>query len=296
MHNPNIAHYAPLKEIRTNNRFSTFEGVHEGQKVFIKFAVDPKLQKRLSVEASGLKAMRQYDLRGQLYHVPQVVELAEDYIVTEWAVGAPMVDDFNEKDLTKIEADLTFLIEVYALIDRAPSPEINIKETLYESVDTHLEKLKKLSYETFIDPTIVLGLVEYIKAVAGSVETRSTHGDLHPSNILVAEGSLPAIVDCETYRDSWPRHYNIVNFIFNYCEAYPWLSENAETLLTDYEEKTGVESDDDVDGFNVSAALRCLQMIEEKLASDDMNKVTILYIEYVGRAILHGHLFTETYA
>jgi aminoglycoside phosphotransferase (APT) family kinase protein len=206
--------YQPLREIRTNQRFSTFEGLLENKKIFVKIAIDAKLKERLSIEANGLKGMKQLDPNEALYHVPNVIELTNDYIATEWAEGKPMVNDFEGGDIAKIELDLKYLVRLYTHIDQVGNNKVDIRDSIQKAVDKSLKNLDALKYQEYIDAELVKALVQYIRTHADAIEARTTHGDLQPGNVMVSDDNKPTIVDCETYRDSWPRHYNIVNFVF----------------------------------------------------------------------------------
>lgn len=285
--------YQPSKEIRTNHRFSTFEGLFGDKKVFIKFAADPELKERLPLEANGLRAMRQLDPNEMLYHVPSVIELTDDYIATEWAEGTPMADDFKEKDSVKVEHDLSYLIRLYSFIDQTANTGVKMGDIANKAVDKHLSNLKAFEYDKYIDEKLVDKLAEYIRANAELIETRTTNGDLQPGNIMVADGTKPTVIDCETYRDSWPRHYNIVNFVFNYGADYPELSDKLRNMLVEYGQVISVNPSDDVVSFNVSAAIRSLQIIEERLSDGNFNLGIKNYVETSMRNILGGRLFTE---
>ena len=285
--------YQPLKEIQTNHRFSTFEGLLENKKVFIKFAVDPELKERLSIEANGLRSMRQLDPNEMLYHVPSVIELTDDYIVTEWAEGAPMADDFAQKNLVNVEYDLSYLVRLYSFIDQTVDTRVKMGDIIERAVDKHITNLKTLEYEKYVDKKLIDRLVEYIRANTESIETRTTNGDLQPGNIMVAKNTKPTIIDCETYRDSWPRHYNIVNFVFNYGAEYPELLDKFRNMLDEYGQVINVNPSDDVVSFNFSAAMRSLQIIEERLSGDNFNSEIKDYVETSVLNILGGRLFTN---
>ena len=285
--------YQPSREIRTNHRFSTFEGALGDKKVFVKFAVDPELKDRLPAEAAGLRAMRQLEPNETLYRVPSVLELTDDYIATEWAEGTPMANDFEEMNSAKIMQDLSYLVRLYAFIDQHPDSGAKLGDIVNNAIDKNIANLQTLEYGKYVNEKLVAELAEYIRANAGRVETRTTNGDLQPGNIMVADGIKPTVIDCESYRDAWPRHYNIVNFVFNYGTEYPALRGELKDMLVEYGHVIGVNPDDDVVSFNISAAVRSLQIIEERLSGGDFSLEIKNHVEATIHNILNGQLFTK---
>ncbi|RYX78649.1 hypothetical protein EON76_02915 [bacterium] len=285
--------YQPFREIRTNDRFSTFEGLLEDKKVFIKFAADPKLKDRIPLEARGLAAMQQLDPDESYYHVPGVIELGDNYIVTEWANGASMANDFEAMDMDRVDHDLDYLRHLYSFIDHTPMADVNMEDVINKSVDKSLGNLQALVYEKHVDEALVLKTAEYLRVNGKVIEPRATNGDLQPGNIMIADGYMPTIIDCESYRDTWPRHYNIVNLAFNYGARYPVLRDKLNNMLSSYREGIGISSKSDVVDFNVSAAMRSLQIIEERLTDHDFNPEVKDYAESAMRSILAGQLFNS---
>lgn len=282
------------KEIRTNHRFSTFEGLSDkGERVFIKTAVDPKLRERLDAEARGLEEFLSLDPNQTLFRVPRLIDLTGDRIVTTWAEGTPMAKDFEGHDETKIEQDVQYLTRLYAFVDQNTQVRSRMGDMGDRLTDKHMTNLRKLQYDKHVDAILVTRIAEYIRAISPSTETRATNGDLQPGNILVADNAVPTLIDFETYRDSWPRHYNIVNFIFNYGANYPKLSGKFRDMLVEYEQATNVSPGDDIASFNISAAIRSLQMIEERIPGGAMSLEVKNYIETSMRNILSGRLFND---
>jgi len=285
--------YQPLTEIRTNKRFSTFEGRRNGERVFIKYPVSDELKGRLVDEAAGLQAMRQLDPNESLYRVPSVIELTDTYIVTEWAEGKLMEEDFKVFNTEAIERHLEYLIRLYAFVDQAAASGVASVEATNTTIDKTLARLSSLNFESYVDEKLVQQIAEYIRTQTPHIETKATNGDLQPGNIFVSEGAPPTVVDCESYRDIWPRHYNIINFVFNYGAAYPGLQSALRVMLESYAEKAGVVLKDSTDTFNISAATRTLQMLEERLSGEGLSDDAKRYITNAIRNILEGHLFNE---
>jgi len=283
--------YLPVAEIRTNQRFATFAGELEGKKVFIKYAVDGELRERVRAEADGLDEMRRLDPSEAIFHVPGVVECTDNYIVTEWAYGVPMAEDFKEQHLAKVEHDIAYLVHIYAFIDQTAARGVGA-ETLSEQVDNkHIPALRALEYKNHVDSRLVDGVVAFIKSNAELTETRATNGDLQPGNLMIGEDSLPTVIDCESFGTHWPRHYNIVNFIFNYGAEYPGLRARLAGMMGDYGLAVNVNPHEESASFNVSAAIRSLQIIEERLSGDGLTPEVKAYVEAAMQNIVAGRLF-----
>lgn len=296
--------YGPLRTIRQTHRFAAFEGKRDGKPVFIKQAVDPKFRERLLTEATGLVAMKEIDPLETLYRVPAVVELTSEYIVTEWASGYPMGEDFSAGKGEAIDAHLPYLAQLYAFIDQRSSGNTGVtrfnQPGKQSNVNKALEALEKLDFRAHIDGPLIEQTVQYITRVLPKTETRFTNGDLQPGNLMIDGKGVPILVDCETCSWLWPRHYNIVNFICNYGSRYPTLARNFRDMFREYCEQSGVTTEESIDAFNVSAAARCLQIVQEQLTVyDDLNEKKSLdpslklYIEKMMGNIAAGEIFLK---
>lgn len=300
--------YGPLREIRATHRFLAFEGQLDNRKVFIKQAVDTRLRERLLAEAAGLMAMSEIDPLETQYQVPGLIELNPEYIVTEWASGYPMEEDFTQNRQAAIAAHLPYLAALYSFIDQRsgdghgmtrfnrPGKKANVKVAL--------DALHELDFERHIDKSLVEQTAVYITRVLPETATRYTNGDLQPGNLLIDGEGVPTVVDCETCSWLWPRHYNIVNFVFNYAAKYPALAHNLRDMFREYCEHIGVVAEESIDAFNVSAAARCLQMVQEQLTaygSETTTEKTLdpavrAYVEATMGRITSGKLFSSSHS
>ncbi len=284
-------HLRLTREIRSNDRFAAFEGHIDGRQVFIKFAVAPETRKRLTAEAAGLDAMRALDPSESMYRVPHVIELTDTYVATEWAEGRPMKEDFDHLDLHTIESDIDYLVKLYTFIDRATTSTSDHSKINEQAVEKHEAVLQRLHYEEFIDATLAVQTADYIRAQIPSIETRPTNGDLQPGNLMVSSGATPTVVDCESYATSWPRHYSIVNFVFNYAIEHPSTANTVHAAITRYCDILNIDPQRNVDAFNVSAAIRSLQIVEERLSGGTIAPDVKQYVEHAMQNIINHRLF-----
>ena len=273
--------------------------------MFIKQAVDPKLRERLLTEATGLVAMREIDPLEMHYRVPGVIELTSEYIVTEWASGRPMEEDFAAGKGEAIRAHLPYLAQLYAYMDQRSSGSTGItrfnQPGKQSNIDKALEALEKLDFRAHVDGHLVEQMVKYVKRVLPGTVTCFTNGDLQPGNLMIDGTGVPTVIDCETCSWLWPRHYNIVNFICNYGSRYPTLAHDLRDMFTEYCEHVGVVAEESIDAFNVSAAMRSLQIVQEQLTiyeGDLTEKKTLdpavrTYVEKIMSNIAAGELFIQ---
>ena len=294
-----ISRYGLLKEVRTNHRFATFQGVLDGGRVFIKQAVNPALQERLLLDAVGHITMRELDRLESVYRVPAIIEVSSDFIVTQWADGAPMQEDFRRGNERVMTNHLAYLLKVYLFIDQRSSgvkgvTRFNLPDE-ESGITRILDALKKRELHAAISTELVEQTTSYVNKKVNTLETRFTNGDLQPGNILVVSGSMPTLVDCETCSWLWPRHYNIVNFLVNYGIQHPWLMSEFEGMFSEYCRQLEIIPEKTLDAFNVSAAMRCLQMIEENFSDHGgISSQTRAYIETIMERIVSDKLFIDS--
>lgn len=300
-----LAQYEPLTEISANLRFATYRGELEGENVFVKVAANDETRELLLTEATGLVNMRELDMNERFYRTPSVITVTPDYIVTSWADGHPMKDDFKGDD-RRVAGHLNYLAELFAFVDSRTSGSLGVtrynRPGKQHGVDEILAKLESVEYGRHIDAGLVRGIAEYARGAIPGAETRFTNGDLQPSNLLIDTTGKVTVVDCESCSWLWPRHYNIVNFIFNYGSAFEWLRPQLPHFFNDYCQKTGIDASQAVDAFNLSAAMRCLQIIYENLGHHmNMNKTPSAqlsshlktYVTAVIQRILSKQLFFQ---
>ena len=269
--------FTPLSEIRTNHRYATYKGSLDEEPVFIKKVVDPELRNALTHEISGEEKMRNLDSQNKFYFTPKVLEQDSDYIVTEWVDGHLMVDDFESGDKDKINQHLEYLTNLYAFIDSQESTGIGITRFNQLNQETGVEriskKLKEFTYSQGIDWELVAKISAYITRVLPKTETRFTHGDLQPGNIMLTDNGQTYLIDFESCSDLWPRHYNIMNFIMNYGAKYPALRSDLDLMLASYCSMRGIDYEESKDTFGIAVAMRSLQMIYEWLSEQKRDGV-----------------------
>lgn len=285
--------YHRLRQIRANERYAAYEANYSGKKAFIKRVVDPELKERLAIESKGLEAMRALDPAGRFFTVPHVIEVSGDYIATEWAEGNPMSDDFERYDADRIESDVDYLTRLYAFIDQSTPDHTGRNHDFGKQVDDHITELEKLSYQKYVDPELVMRTAKFVKDYYLRAEIKAANGDLQPGNIMVVDEGLPTVIDCESYRTTWPRHYIITNFVFNYGSRYPGLIPRFKTMLKEYGAEVAVDPWVSPDSFNVSAGLRSLQILIERLSGEGLSDQTVRYVTNTMQAIVDGKLFID---
>lgn len=300
---PTLTDYEPLTVIRKNFRFETYKGVRQDQPVFVKVSTSDKTAHKLLLEATGLINMRELDAKGAYYRVPEVIELGADYIVTSWAEGSPMADDFKE-DSPRLTEHLKYLNDLYLFVDSRSNGGVGVtkftRTDKQDTVDRIQKKLTSAEFNNQIDRQLIDNLANYIREVEPTVETRFTNGDLQPSNLLVAEHGAITVIDCESCSWLWPRHYNLVNFAFNYGWHFPWLRSQLKNMLEEYCRKSELDINNQLDAFNITAAMRSMGILYEFFdlqiqAGTELKLDAGLkeYVETTARQILDHKLFLD---
>lgn len=288
--------------IRKNLRYATYKAVLDDRQVFVKEGVGKKTTSMLWLEAMGLQNMFELDPVGNQYNVPSVIFVSNNTIITSWADGKEMSQDLSS---SSIDGYLDFLISLYVFIDGKTTSSVGTtrwnqpkqKDSIYKIMD----KFDELQIEQYIDKEILSSLVNYIKENIGSIETRFTHGDLQPGNILVDGEDLPTVIDCESCSWLWPRHYNLVNLLFNYSlkEKRKFNSQFLEAFQR-YFEILRLSPQDHTLQINISAAMRCVGILREHIGGhaneghNELPQEIREFVESVSSKILSNKLFVES--
>lgn len=284
--------------IRENLRYKTYSGYIDNQRVFIKKIVDPKLKNTVFREIGGLISMYELDPSEKYYQVPQFISFTDDTLMTTWIDGYNMSERFKEET----EKYVQVLFKLYKYLDSRTSSGRGFTRFNHprkpSNIDRTLERLEGIGIEKHIDKNIILELGDYLNKSVSEVETRFTHGDLQPGNIIITQKEVPAIIDCEACSWLYPRHYNIVNFVFNYCMSY----EDKKYLkyLDEYFKYTEMEIDETVKSLvNFTAGLRSLHILDEILigntneGQDNISEKKIELLIKMADNILNNRVFNS---
>lgn len=294
-----LADVTSKKLIRKNLRYAAYSGTYNGQKVFIKTAVDPKLHAGIQSEAIGLERMASLDPDQRHYSVPAVLDVSEGGIVTSWADG-PLMQDVYKRHHAQHSATL---IDLYSYLDSKSVSQIGTtrfnRPDQENRITKTMKRLEALEYGKHIDRGLVEATAKFAMNAASTIETRFTHGDLHPGNIIVTS-NRPWIIDCESCDDLWPRHYNIVNFVFNYgMPPSSWMREHLADCFKGYFFKIQIDPAEHMTQINFSAAVRCLQSLVEILGGNTeagkecLEDFQHYYLTNTMQRIVDGELFVE---
>jgi thiamine kinase-like enzyme len=289
--------------IRENLRFAIYNGELNGARVFIKTAAKPDLEKAIAVEAAGLQAMYELDPAESHYSTTRVLGITNDSLMTSWAEGSSMVEDFTK---ATAEQHIDTLLDLFSYIDSRTSSGSGVtrfnQPGRENGVDEMLRRLKALDYQKHIDASLVEKTAEYARQHLTTTETRFTHGDLQPGNILIRPNEVPVVIDCESCSWLWPRHYNLVNFAFNYGPRHDtWLPKKLYTAFFAYFDMLQIDPKSMVDQINFSAAMRAMQSINELLGGhteagrDRLPENVRDYLIACMENIIQGRLFVEVF-
>ncbi len=287
--------------IKNGLHFESSSGIYDGKKVFIKTAITRDQNQRIQKEAAGLQAMFELDPTSLYYQTPEILYTSSNTIITSWVEGTLMVDHLVPATVEVMWAKLR---ELYHYIDSRTTSGKGItrmnQPRKRNNIDFVMQQLVSLNYDKFIDTTIVESIADYIHTNMDSVETRFTHGDLQPSNILITPTEQLAIIDCESCSWLWPRHYNIVNFTYNYLlKDLPDIAVTLIANLYKYFNEADIDISEHIRQINFSAAVRSIQILLESLATNsksgtpDIPEKTSTNVAYIMQAILKDQLFTK---
>lgn len=270
-----LQYLGPLLEVRLTHRFATYRGTLDGRPVFVKVVVDTELIDRLQSEVEGMSKMERLDAQRALYSVPRLIERGDRYLVNEWVEGHSMSLDSQSITTPKVKNHLNYLVDLYAFIDSQEPTGRGVTRFNEPGQKTGvaqiLQELEDFAWRQEIDEGLVNKTCSYIERVLPNTETRFTHGDLQPENIILTSERGVYLVDFEACSDLWPRHYNIVNLIMQYAVRYPALQEDLQGMFDQYCLAREVDRISEVDAFNVSSAMRSIQIIYEWLSSERRN-------------------------
>jgi predicted Ser/Thr protein kinase len=289
------------KLIRENLRYATFSGIYNGEKVFIKTATGSEQKDGVKSEVDGLKAMRALDPTQTHYLTPKLLHLSEDTIVTTWADGELMAKGLNQYTA---EPSFKRLANLYHFIDKSSVGGIGTTRFNRPGQDNGVEKtmlrLRELEYQKHIDRQLVARTAEYALSVVSTIQTRFTHGDLQPGNIIISPNDNLWVIDCESCDQLWPRHYNLINFVFNYgAQPSNWLKDSLSKLFDHYFLLHAIDPNEILNQINFSAAMRCLQSINEQLGDhtepgkDALPSHIYSYLTASMKLITDGQLFVN---
>ena len=282
--------------IRKNLRYETYSGNIDNQKVFVKKLVNPNLRNSLLREISGLISMYELDPEEKIYQVPKLISFENDTLITTWVDGLLMLEKFNEG---VVEESVLTLFNLYKYLDSCTTSGIGItrfnKPDKPSNIQVTLERLKSVDIGKYIDEDLILKLGKLLDTNLPKIETRFTHGDLQPGNIIEGSDNKPVIIDCEACSWLYPRHYNIVNFIFNYCMKY----EDSSYLeyLNRYFEYIGMNIEENIDLVNFTAGLRVLHSFDEillgntEVAKEHISSLKMDLFKKITQNILDEKLF-----
>lgn len=290
--------------IAKNLRFAAYQGLLKDEKVFIKTALQEDLHQSIWKEAAGLTIMYELDPEARFYRVPKVLYISGDTLITSWAEGHPALEYFESKNLEAVSKHINFLLELYAYLDSKTTSSVGVTRVnqpgKQNGIEKALERIGEIGQKNPIDMKLFREVGAYAKGLETIVENRFTHGDLQAGNVLVNGNDVPTIVDCEGCSFLWPRHYNIVNLVFNYTLNHgEWLGEDLEAAFWKYFEVVGIDPKDAAYQINFSASLRCLQSISEQLMGHSTEGLDALpkhiedFIVKAMKNIVEGKLFLE---
>ncbi len=205
--------------IRDNQRFSTYRANYEGRPVFVKQVNNPSLVGVIEREIGGLEVFGELSRSHNLgFSVPELILRGQDYAVTSWAEGKPIVIDPTSE---KSEAQIEFFATSLAAIDRSTTPTPS-HEVIFDisandaksSIDLQHSRMQTVHYPPFVDTDLLDKGFGYVNSNLHRLEGRLAHADFGAGNIIEAEGKY-TLVDFEFTSQRWPRFYDLVNLTCN---------------------------------------------------------------------------------
>lgn len=231
-----------IKVIRHNHRFRASQALWHDQVVFCKEAQSGVTGKsEIAREVVGLQAFADFvQAQGTdaPFAVPKLLYHDDTTLITEYVDGvtptlARVSDEFFVQSFVKMD-------KYFRLQQRQPTrlsqPDANgnfylktlEEEALHVAVDSSTKAL-------IHDATHFLSENQHI------LEARPMHADFTENNLLY-DGQKYWLIDFESFRDNWPRWYDVVNFTYNREIDSTHLSQRMQKIRRDVIEHIGTDA------------------------------------------------------
>ena len=208
------ANLKTIRVIRQNHRFAVSEVDWLGERVFCKRSQPGVTGKdEILREANGLRTFGKMtrNFNGIPFSVPKLLYHDDVKILTQFIDGwapelANVPDDFFVQSFVQMDH--------YFRSQKRRRSRWSQQNKDGEYIWQKLERIISGFNLEVIPPEIFRASLEFLRDNHSLCEARPMHADFTENNLLY-DGDRYWLVDFESFRDDWPRWYDVVNFTYN---------------------------------------------------------------------------------
>jgi len=203
-----------VRVIRQNHRFAVSEVDWLGERVFCKQSQSGVTGKdEILREASGLRTFDKLtrNFNDIPFSVPKLLHYDDMKILTQFIDGwtpelADVPDDFFVQSFVQMDR--------YFRSQKRRRSRWSQQNKDGEYIWQKLERIISGFNLEVIPPEIFRASLDFLRDNHSLCEARPMHADFTENNLLY-DGDKYWLVDFESFRDDWPRWYDVVNFTYN---------------------------------------------------------------------------------
>lgn len=208
------ANLKTIRVIRQNHRFAVSEVDWLGERVFCKRSQPGVTGKdEILREASGLRTFDKLtrNFNDIPFSVPKLLHYDDMKILTQFIDGwtpelANVPDDFFVQSFVQMDH--------YFRNQKRRCSRWSRQNKDGEYIWQKLERIISGFNLEVIPPEIFRASLDFLRDNHSLCEARPMHADFTENNLLY-DGDRYWLVDFESFRDDWPRWYDVVNFTYN---------------------------------------------------------------------------------
>jgi len=208
------ANLKTIRVIRQNHRFAVSEVDWFGERVFCKQSQPGVTGKdEILREANGLRAFDKLtrNFNDIPFTVPKLLHYDDMKILTQFIDGwtpelANVPDDFFVQSFVQMDH--------YFRNQKRSCSRWSQQNKDGECIWQKLERIISGFNLEVIPPEIFRASLDFLRNNHSLCEARPMHADFTENNLLY-DGDRYWLVDFESFRDDWPRWYDVVNFTYN---------------------------------------------------------------------------------
>ena len=234
------ANLKTIRVIRQNHRFAVSEVDWLGERVFCKQSQPGVTGKdEILREANGLRTFDKLtrNFNDIPFSVPKLLNHDDVKILTQFIDGwtpelADVPDDFFVQSFVQMDH--------YFRSQKRRRSRWSQQNKDGEYIWQKLERIISGFNLEVIPPEIFRASLEFLRDNHSLCEARPMHADFTENNLLY-DGDRYWLVDFESFRDDWPRWYDVVNFTYNREMERPETAERMRNIRRLVIEQLGEE-------------------------------------------------------
>ncbi len=234
------ANLKTIRVIRQNHRFAVSEVDWLGERVFCKQSQPGVTGKdEILREANGLRTFDKLtrNFNDIPFSVPKLLHYDDVKILTQFIDGwtpelANVPDDFFVQSFVQMDR--------YFRSQKRRRSRWSQQNKDGEYIWQKLERIISGFNLEVIPPEIFRASLDFLRNNHSLCEARPMHADFTENNLLY-DGDRYWLVDFESFRDDWPRWYDVVNFTYNREMERPKTAERMRNIRRLVIEQLGEE-------------------------------------------------------